>query len=1057
MASSLDSALSRPPSGVASPPQRMPSRSRTQSISSDRPSTVAHSLMSPPLSVSPEPAFIAASAASQIVTNDHDSHAETWYDQHGIEPSGETAVVSPAALLLVNNFLDQLLFNFLCVSRTTTLSALRPAVSEVLKPKLAKDAINQADEELREYLGGDDEDSTQTHARDALAPADWDLELAWKRTRLRCMVYSSLGDMEEEDEDYYMEQGHLDAGLEDRFSEAVSPAVAIFLTSILEFMGEQALLVAGQAAYHRMRLKYDKDIKEGVRSPTGIADRILIEELDMERVALDRTLGRLWRSWKKKIRSHAVGSMDRLTRSYSRDSLRSASGHIRSPSSAAEFAVPATVREPDVETEQGTTETLAQDENPPQPAEEEYLVAAGIPLPLGPNDVAEIEVPGLALHDDNATEDDAVEEESRPVRPKSMIILPLEGGLDPLPPAASRPQPQRKRSNSVPAPARARHAMPAKAQQDEPSQVLPAADFAPAASTEPVGIVPDNPADVPADVAEERPVTVAKTGLVGGKKVITEDEMKDDDEDEVSIEEPRIVRSSRVSILGGRSPSTASSEHGIPAAIDTNLPYQTPTIHSARLIEVTSPRSPVIGSRRNSAAAVESARHSSPARTSRTGTPVPEDQTGPHADRLAVNHGTKSGLAASVSISETEEAADKDYAVSPISPATPAAQAGAGLPAVQAAAAKDQYEATQPAPQENIPEPSTPPQPITRVTILPATSSPVSVASTASSTFFIESMPVLQEEGEVQERPLTDGQRYRASPVLQPPAVPERSAGRQSVANTSALRQPATIGQVSVERSRTRSPSEESSSRPRESSTGQTRQQYPSGSPSSTKLKAVRTSEDGMQARIDVVRNFEELIQSDQTIQYTLTPESMRDLEVSTSLSSLAHAVMHHLGVRTCLTYDPATVSVHSVDCCRQPCCFCQNTQERRGSPERITLSLVIGSSERRQNASLCASLVGIGITFHHRCAPRQQESPHRHQQAWRRRAAVHPTHAVEDAYRRRAPGQGSEARPRISCRICRVHPLDGSSWRWCRSRSLHRLPGARQGTTHRVHVERQH
>ena len=33
---------------------------------------------------------------------------------------------------------------------TTTLAALRPAVSEVLKPKLAKDAINNADEELRE-------------------------------------------------------------------------------------------------------------------------------------------------------------------------------------------------------------------------------------------------------------------------------------------------------------------------------------------------------------------------------------------------------------------------------------------------------------------------------------------------------------------------------------------------------------------------------------------------------------------------------------------------------------------------------------------------------------------------------------------------------------------------------------------------------------------------------------------------------------------------------------------------------------------------------------------
>ncbi len=34
----------------------------------------------------------------------------------------------------------------------------------------------------------------------------------------------------------------------------------------------------------------------------------------------------------------------------------------------------------------------------------------------------------------------------------------------------------------------------------------------------------------------------------------------------------------------------------------------------------------------------------------------------------------------------------------------------------------------------------------------------------------------------------------------------------------------------------------------------------------------------------DVARNFEELIQSDQTIQYTLTPESMRDIDVRYSL-----------------------------------------------------------------------------------------------------------------------------------------------------------------------------
>ncbi|KAK4149961.1 hypothetical protein C8A00DRAFT_37450 [Chaetomidium leptoderma] len=874
MASPLESAASRPSSGMASPPQKMPSRSRTQSISSDRPSTVAHSLMLPPLSVSPEPGFIAASAASQIVTNDHDSHAEAWYDQHGIEPSGEAAAVSPAALQLVNNFLDQLLFNFLSVARSTTLSALRPAASEVLKPKLAKDAVNQANEELREYLGGDDEDGAQSQARDPGSPADWDLELAWKRTRLRCMVYSSLGDMEEEDEDYYMEQGHLDTGLEDRFTEAVSPAVAIFLTSILEFMGEQALVVASQAAYHRMRLKYEKELKEGARSPTGIADRIVVEDLDMERVALDRTLGRLWRSWKKKIRLPAIGSMDRLARSYSRDSLLSASGHLRSPSNAAEFAVPATVPEPDAETEQGNNDIHDQVEILQEPVEE-HLIAAGIPLPLGPNDIAEIEVPGLALYSDDEAENDRAEEESTPARPKSLIIFPWSGTAGPLMLTPSRPQVLRKRSNSLPTPTQARNATPAKVQPDEPSEVRSAED-SPKESAEPTDTVSESPTTARAPGAE--------SGIVPDEKVAEEDEMKDEDDDEVSFEEPRIVRSSRVSILG-RSPSTTSSEHGKPTAINTNLPVRTPSIHSARLIEVTSPRSPAVGSRRNSLVIAESVRHSSPSRTNRTVTPpVPEDRPeqsldGSSGGRLTANHASRSGLAASVSISETEEPADKDYTVSPVTPVTPATQAGASLPAVPETVTKERYEATETAMQDGIPVPSTPPKSATRATVLPATSSPMSTASTISGTFFIESMPVLTEERELQEPSRADGQQYRTSSAVQPPAVPERSAGRQAVANTSALRQPAAIGQVSVERSRARSPSPGTSSRPRESSAGRNRQQHAPGSPSSTKLKAVRTSEEGMQARIDVVRDFEELIQSDQTIQYTLTPESMRALD----------------------------------------------------------------------------------------------------------------------------------------------------------------------------------
>ncbi|KAK4179313.1 hypothetical protein QBC36DRAFT_180382 [Triangularia setosa] len=872
MYSSIDSAAPRSSSGMASPQRIPPSRSRAQSISSDRPSTVAHSLMSPPLTVSPEPAFIATSAASQIVTNDHDSHAEAWYDQHGIEPSGETAAVSPAALQLVNSFLDQLLFNFLCVSRSTALSALRPAVSEVLKPKLAKDAINQADEELREYLGGEEELPVETQGQDSVSPGDWDVELVWKRTRLRCMVYSSLGDMEEEDEDFYMEQGHLETGIDDRLSEAVSPAVAIFLTSILEFMGEQALIVAGQAAYHRMRVKYDKELKEGVRSPTGVADKIVVEELDMERVALDRTLGRLWRSWKKKIRSPAAGTMERLARSFSGDSMRGA-GHLRSPSSTAELMVPATVQEPEAGAE-GESENVQQKsvEVADEPMENEYLTAAAIPLPIGPNDVEEIEVPGLARtyeEEEDENKKAAVEQSNQPARPQSMIILPLSTGL--LTPTPSRPQTpivaHRKRSNSLPTPVTTPYLSPfelATAPSDE-SQPTGTSDDAVEEDTQPTTETAVQPT----------PPTITQLETV-------EEDRIDEDEEEVSIEEPRIVRSSRVSILGGRNPSPTLSENGRPTMINTNLPVRSPSIHSARLIEVTSPRSPVVTSARNSLVATDSSRGPSPSRLSGAGTPpIPDERPRCSPDsvsrsRLSVNYAHRSGLA----VNELAPESENDYAVSPVTPISPGS--GNSLPMIPEATSKEHREADNTAAGKQDPRSAAPTtaerattpssqKALTKVTILPSTSSSPSRPSTAaSSTFFIESMPVLAEGKPAKDKQWAKSPSSRPSTAAaSPPAVPERSAGRQAVANTSAQRQPATIGQVSVERPRNGSP--------HEAPGASSKQQRGSGSPGSTKIKPVRTSEEGMQARIDVVRNFEELIQSDQTIQYTLTPENMRD------------------------------------------------------------------------------------------------------------------------------------------------------------------------------------
>ena len=64
---------------------------------------------------------------------------------------------------------------------------------DVLKPRLAKEALSAAEEELSELGGAEDE---QTEFRGGQEPGgDFDLVRSWKLTRLRCMVYTRLGDM----------------------------------------------------------------------------------------------------------------------------------------------------------------------------------------------------------------------------------------------------------------------------------------------------------------------------------------------------------------------------------------------------------------------------------------------------------------------------------------------------------------------------------------------------------------------------------------------------------------------------------------------------------------------------------------------------------------------------------------------------------------------------------------------------------------------------------------------------------------------------------------------
>lgn len=492
-----------------------PIMSRRTSIDSDRYSTVSGLTTyfpSNPTNVSPSPAYVAPFGASQVVSEHQGSNRRPSSDddEDDAKQDKDDTRFSETALGLVNAFLDQLLYSFLSHARSTSLLALRPAVLEVLKHRLARDAIASAEEELNELLaGGEDEEEVDTKHQAAEDGRRWDLELVWKRTRLRVMVYMRLGEMEDEDEQRYVKDEELFQGSERRFSQStglVSWAAAIFLTSVLEYVAEQTLQVAGAAAYARARRQSRTQRLKGAAQSGG---ELVVEEYDVEKVALNATLGRLWRTWRKALRNNtapstpthrstqSIGRASREQRmnpfsnrsSFSTAHEESTAGDSRPASRAQnddmselqypehvlaaniplpigdhsrdidQIAIPNLARDPDAEHE---------DEDTPDTPYDDHVLGRHIPLPVGDEqrDVDEIEVPGLA-RDPDAEDDESGRKTptpnvfwrrnsfggTAPYRTTGGLPTP-DDSVPNSPQQNQRPSVGRRRSSSVPTPSR---------------------------------------------------------------------------------------------------------------------------------------------------------------------------------------------------------------------------------------------------------------------------------------------------------------------------------------------------------------------------------------------------------------------------------------------------------------------------------------------------------------------------------------------------------------------------------------------------------------------------
>ncbi|KAK1142566.1 hypothetical protein N8T08_007541 [Aspergillus melleus] len=404
---------------------RTVSRSRSTSMSSDSQLPRLHLLVPP--AINPAPCFIASSAAAQIVTADQEFNAADFVADEEDNASPASALVTPEALSALNGFLDHLLYNILASSKSTQLTCIRPAVAEVLKPRLAKEVVSAADEELSEYMGGpeDEQFGGQTPS------AKFDLIRSWKLTRLRCMVYTRLGDMEEDDEEEYIEQDGLgeDEDGPRRFSSHIgyiTPAAAIFLAHIIEYLGEKALVIAGETARSRLSSKVDDEMTES-GAERSTMDRLVVEDLDMEKLALNPTLGRLWRTWRKRTRS------PNLSRATSRESIRRRGtiGHLPVRGRRGSLAV---------------DEFLPPRPQPsPRPESPADVDPASVALPVNEHDVQEIEVPGFASDTDGGEVIQTMEAVvAHKVRPRSLMVLTLPSPRSPTfngsSPISPRPQ-----------------------------------------------------------------------------------------------------------------------------------------------------------------------------------------------------------------------------------------------------------------------------------------------------------------------------------------------------------------------------------------------------------------------------------------------------------------------------------------------------------------------------------------------------------------------------------------------------------------------------------------
>ncbi|KAI0371521.1 hypothetical protein BV20DRAFT_1112549 [Pilatotrama ljubarskyi] len=145
------------------------------------------------------------------------------------------------ALQSINVLLDEFLYSILSVSRSLATDKLKAALLKVLPTSLGKEALLEAEVELKAYWERTTSARSPSSARNA-DNSQFDLQWSFELLRLKCEAYSTMNDSDEDAEaEKRLQQRMEAAGSSSPPNPSLLAPAALYLTAILEAICEHVL------------------------------------------------------------------------------------------------------------------------------------------------------------------------------------------------------------------------------------------------------------------------------------------------------------------------------------------------------------------------------------------------------------------------------------------------------------------------------------------------------------------------------------------------------------------------------------------------------------------------------------------------------------------------------------------------------------------------------------------------------------------------------------------------------------------------------------------------